>query len=406
MATARAGDRLALLDRFACLGPACADTCCRGWDMQVDIEHLARYRREAPGLAADVVAGGSGPVMRRDAVTGACVRLNAGWCGVHKEHGTDFLGDACHFYPRVTRSLGGRPRMTATPSCPEIARLALGSDDGFALAAHGFDRLPNGLREAAPDGVDADAAARIVAAFDGLAADPAVAPARALARIATVARSLTWIPAATWAESLPFLMRSSDERLAPVEAAEDDDVRLLHTLVGLVRATRHKPGPRLIATVEDIQKAMGVMVNWDTLDIWGDSRYAEMRADCATHGAAVRDRVDPILRRWLRLQLALGGFPFAGLGTTPEARATLLGVHFALVRLALVAHAKVHGTLAEEGVVRVVQSLARHLDHLAEPDLWLVLCRDAGWTREARLRGLVEGAAAAPTPATPESVPG
>lgn len=394
-ATVAKGERLGLLGRFACLGPACADTCCRGWDMQVDTEHLELYRRSAPDLAADVDTDGPGPVMRRDPRTAVCVRLTEGLCGIHQERGTAFLGDACHFYPRVTRRVGGAVRMTATPSCPEIARLALTRDDGFSFVSTSFDRLPNQLREVVPDGLDGDAALAVTAAFDRLAADPDVAPGRAVARIATVARSLTWVPVATWAGSLDFLVRSADQRLTPPEPSPDDDVRLLHVLVGLIKATRHKPGRRLIDTVEDVQKALGVMVNWETLDVWGDPRVADMRASFGAFRARIEATLAPYLRRWLRLQLALGTFPFAGPGATPEARATLLGVNFAIVRLALAAHAKVGGCLTEDGIVRVVQSLARHLDHLAEPDLWLALSRDAGWHREARLRGLVEAEPAA-----------
>jgi len=33
------------------------------------------------------------------------------------------LGDACHFFPRATRSIGERTIMSASMSCPEIARL-------------------------------------------------------------------------------------------------------------------------------------------------------------------------------------------------------------------------------------------------------------------------------------------
>jgi len=280
--------------------------------------------------------------------------------------------------------------MTATPSCPEIARLALTSDYGVSFHISDFERLPNALREVVPDGLDAGAATAVTAAFDRLAADPGTTPDRAVARIVTVARSLTWVPVATWADSLDFLVRSADRRLAPPEPSGDDDVRLLHVLVGLIKATRHKPGERLLATVEELQKALGVMVNWETLDVWGDPRVADMRASFGAFLARAAATLAPYLRRWLRLRLALGTFPFAGPGATPEARATLLGVDFAIVRLALAAHSKVNGCLTEDGIVRVVQSLARHLDHLAEPDLWLALCHEAGWHREARLRGLVE----------------
>lgn len=384
------GERIALLERFSCLGPACPQTCCGGWTMQVDKPHVELYGRAAPDIAADVETTEAGPSMRRDPETGHCVRLADGWCGVHRRHGTAMLGDACHFYPRVTRTLGGGVLMAAAPSCPEVARLALASDDGFQYVPATFDRLPHDLRESAPSGLDRDAARGVLAAFDRLASEALTTPERALARIVTIARSLRWLPADTWPASLDFLVGSADARLGAAEPDGDDDVRLLHVLVGLIKASRHAPGDRLIATVEDMQRALGVMVNWQTLDVWGDPHVAEVRADFAAFRAERAADLAPVLRRWLRLQLALVAFPFAGQGSHSEERATLLAVRFAITRLALAAHLRVTGHCEEDGVVRVVQSLARLLDHLAEPDLMLNYCRDAGWTREARLRGLLE----------------
>jgi lysine-N-methylase len=384
------GERLALLERFACLGSACPQTCCGGWTMQVDPVRRALYSKGAPDLAADVEETEAGPSMRRDPETGLCVRLTDGWCGVHRAAGTAMLGDACHFYPRVTRALGGTVVMSATPSCPEVARIALFADDAFGLVPATFDRLPVDAREAAPDGLSAADARRVMAAFDRLATDPPSPPERALSRITTVARSLRWIPADTWAGSLDFLTSSSDARLSPPEPDADDDIHLFHILAGLIRAARHRPSERLLATVEDIQRALGVLINWDTLDLWGDPRVADMREDFARFRAASGATLDPLLRRWLRLQLSLTAFPFAGPGANPEERATLLAVRFAVTRLALEAHVRVNATFEEAGAVRVVQSLARLLDHLADPALMLNLCRDAGFTREPRLRGLLE----------------
>ena len=75
--------------------------------MQMDAVTLERYREKAPELLAAVESEPDGShIMRKDPATGFCVKLEGGLCGIHKTHGETFLGDACYFYPRVTRALG------------------------------------------------------------------------------------------------------------------------------------------------------------------------------------------------------------------------------------------------------------------------------------------------------------
>lgn len=97
----------AFVARFSCLGDKCEDTCCKSWSMQLDDVTFRKYESEAPELL-DAVAQGhdGGHIMRRDKQTDFCVKFTDGLCGIHKDYGSDFLGDACHFFPRVTRQVG------------------------------------------------------------------------------------------------------------------------------------------------------------------------------------------------------------------------------------------------------------------------------------------------------------
>jgi hypothetical protein len=88
--------------------------------------------------------------------------------------------------------------------------------------------------------------------------------------------------------------------------------------------------------------------------------------------------------------MSIALFPFAGLGTTLEERTTIIGVRFAIVKLALMAEAKTCGGVPDEAaVIRIVQSLSRFLDHLADPTLSLQIFHEAGWVRAARLKALL-----------------
>ncbi len=145
--------RSRLLSQFTCLGDKCEDTCCQGWSMQMNEAALTRYREQAPELLAAVETEADGsPIMRKDPESGFCVKLEGGLCGIYKAHGNEFLGDACYFYPRVTRSLGNQVIMTAAMSCPEIVRLALADEEPCALEEASADRLPQSLKNYLPEG--------------------------------------------------------------------------------------------------------------------------------------------------------------------------------------------------------------------------------------------------------------
>src|SRR5690606_34553615 len=130
-----------------------------------------RYEKHAPELLGAVTSGEAELIMRRDPETDYCVKFENGLCGIHKKYGTDFLGDACHFFPRVTRRLGDTTLMTASLSCPEVARLALSGEEGLELVDAVTARIPYSLKDYAPSALDADRALAVHQAFLAAAAD-------------------------------------------------------------------------------------------------------------------------------------------------------------------------------------------------------------------------------------------
>src|SRR5579884_4117909 len=187
------------VSRFTCLGDRCEDTCCQNWSMQVDDATLALYRKEAPELLDVVEPSPDAPaIMRKNPNTGFCVRLEGGLCGIHKQYGAKFLGDACYFYPRVTRRLGEQVVQTATLSCPEIARLTLLQDHGCELVPADAERLPHSLKNYLPEGESAEDALAIHRAFVQAAGDPSVSAVQALLRMNSASRSLERIDRKSW----------------------------------------------------------------------------------------------------------------------------------------------------------------------------------------------------------------
>lgn len=382
-----------LLEQFTCLGDACEDTCCKSWSMQLDQQHLDLYKKEQPQLLEAVDEDASGPIMRRDPKSDFCVKYEQGWCGVHKEFGTKFLGDACHFYPRVTRGLGESRVMTATMSCPEVARIALLQDtgkDGYAQTA--FERVPNTLKGYLPDSLSAEQAMATHTAFLTALADESVTPEQSMLAIVSVARSLENLDVASWPDAVPFYLKTAESRLLPAEVDASDPYRLLHALVGLISAAPPVIRPRLDETVATMEQALEVELDRQALTIAlkdeSAPAYPTLKAKWSAHGS---EACAPILRRWIATQLSTMLFPFAGLGATPYERAMLVAVRFATVRLALMCHMQENSPPDEETMIRVIQSLARFMDHLADAKLSLDIYKEVGWTREERLRGLLEG---------------
>lgn len=383
--------RSAFLEGFECLGDTCPDTCCKGWGMQLDPPTREKYITQAPELVEAVTTGEAEWIMKRDPATDYCVKFDRGLCAIHRDRGTEFLGDACHFFPRITRSLGETHVMTAALSCPEITRRALFDAAGFSLAPTQTERLPWSLMDYLPHGMDEAVALGIHTAFLDAAADAAATPERIMARIGSVARSLQMQPQESWGMAVPFYLAHADGRLPAPEEHAADPFHLIHALAGLMQAARPSARPRLEQTLHDMEAALNIAIHPETLAL--EVHDSSPRAYLALRGAWKEqwsDAMAPVLRRWIQAQLAACLFPFAGLGNTLSDRIAILTVRFATVRLALMSACHAHGGIPPEAeTIRVIQSIARFLDHLADPTLSLAIYQETGWTLEARARGLL-----------------
>lgn len=155
------------LQRFACIGSACEETCCSGWRVPVDEKHYKKLKavmdrdpkeRERFRRAHHRVRGAEkSPANYALLVLDdhqACQLLDAErLCSVHRTYGADVLSNTCAFYPRSIQEFESRQEMTATLSCPEIARQALLHDDALELvpAQHSLGGRPLiGLRPRQP----------------------------------------------------------------------------------------------------------------------------------------------------------------------------------------------------------------------------------------------------------------
>ena len=382
--------RNTVLSRFVCTGDKCPDTCCKQWSMQVDDATLDRYKYEAPSLLEAVEPDTDGSmIMRKSKETGYCVKLDGGLCGVYKEFGKKFLGDACNFYPRVTRALGELTVMTATLSCPEIARLAM-EDTPWTFETAELDRLPSLVKDYLPGELSSEAALAVHNAFLAVC-DEDVSVELAFARIAGGGRALERIDKAQWPAAAGFYLRTADARLPAVEMNPADPFNILHALCGLIVAA-HKPvSPALSSIINNMEEALHATLDWKNISIRADENSVRAYQKLAHKWNEEHAKTyAPILRRWLKMQIALALFPFAGLGETLSERITIIGVRLATLKLALMSgYDKLGGLSALDGAVHAAQSLSRVLDHLGSSRFSLDIYAEPQWLREARMLGLI-----------------
>ena len=384
--------RTGVLSQFTCLGDACDDTCCVNWSMQLDDPTFALYRKEAPELlnAVEELPDHT-RIMRKNPKNFACVKLEDGLCGIHKSHGAKFLGDACFFYPRVTRALGERIIMTAAMSCPEITRLALSQSDPCRLEEVESERLPHTVKDYLPESMTPDEAIAIHQAFLDATNDESASAEQVCLRLSSASRSLERLELKSWHAMAAFYLNNADMRIPKIETDPADPFHLLHALCGLIVAS-HKPlPPRLQDTIEDMERALDAKIDWQTvqLETGDDSVNAYLRLHALWQQEAAAFYA-PVLRRWLHMQMSLALYPFAGLGATLSERITCIGVKLATIKLALLCSHSIHGgVLPQEKIVRNVQSISRFLDHLGDPVFSLRIYTETGWVKESRLCGLL-----------------
>lgn len=127
---------------FSCIASACPDSCCHEWDVQVDAEAAARYRR---------MEGDLGDALRKylydeDGETylrneqGRCPMWRTdGLCRIQAEQGHDALCTVCQQFPRLRHDYGDFQELGLELSCPEAARLILESHLGLVT-----ETLPGG----------------------------------------------------------------------------------------------------------------------------------------------------------------------------------------------------------------------------------------------------------------------
>ncbi|MGL5676222.1 MAG: flagellin lysine-N-methylase [Cellulosilyticaceae bacterium] len=128
---------------FRCIGGACEDTCCAGWQLPIDEETYKRYKKvKHPDmkrrLNKELVEkkGSADPeyAAKIKLKNNSCAFLaKDGLCDVYKQLGEDYMSHSCKCYPRTMNEVGGRIEYSMTTSCPEVTRKVLLATEGITF---------------------------------------------------------------------------------------------------------------------------------------------------------------------------------------------------------------------------------------------------------------------------------
>ncbi|MGL4345448.1 MAG: flagellin lysine-N-methylase [Cellulosilyticaceae bacterium] len=133
--------------QFKCIGGACEDSCCIGWQIPIDeitykkykkVKHPVMRKRLDKELVAKKNSCSPEYVAKIKLKNNRCAFLTKqGWCDLYSELGEAYLSQTCTLYPRTIHQIGGQMEGSLTFSCPEALRCMLLAEQPIA-----FEEIP------------------------------------------------------------------------------------------------------------------------------------------------------------------------------------------------------------------------------------------------------------------------
>ena len=128
-------------NKFRCIAGECPDTCCVGWEVDIDSATSEKYlsvsgeigEKIRKNLARDEEGDEIFTLCEGD----RCPFLNScNLCEIHMTVGEDFLSKTCKLFPRFFDDFGLFREMGLGFGCPEGARIMLSDEENFGLVLH------------------------------------------------------------------------------------------------------------------------------------------------------------------------------------------------------------------------------------------------------------------------------
>lgn len=115
-------------EKFKCTADKCKFTCCKGWDINVDIKTYDKWKSENLNYILDNVKFINGnednKYMIKKETKGKCPLLNEqGLCKIVLNHGDEHLSSTCRKFPRIENIFDNVKEVTLSCSCPEVVNI-------------------------------------------------------------------------------------------------------------------------------------------------------------------------------------------------------------------------------------------------------------------------------------------
>ena len=123
-------------DSFKCIADRCPDTCCAGWDVEIDDRSAEKYKEENGKLKKyfdkHLTTDEDGYIF--SLTDGRCPLLDgSNLCRIQLQKGEDALCDTCRLFPRYFDDYGDIRETGLGLGCPEAARILLSPETDVNL---------------------------------------------------------------------------------------------------------------------------------------------------------------------------------------------------------------------------------------------------------------------------------
>ncbi len=124
--------------KFRCIADKCPDTCCVGWEVDIDSETAEKYSHLVGCLGEKIKNKMSkdeeGSYIFTISENDRCPFLNdCNLCEIHLGAGEHFLSKTCTLFPRLFDDFGTFREMGLGFGCPEAAKIILEDEEKFSL---------------------------------------------------------------------------------------------------------------------------------------------------------------------------------------------------------------------------------------------------------------------------------
>ncbi len=133
------------VEGFKCIGGECEDSCCIGWDIDIDKRTFRKYSRTKDSMMKQKLTkhiSKSSECYNDDVDYGRIAINDSRWCPfleedklceIQRNMGEEYLSNVCYSFPRIYNVLNGSYEYSLSMACPEAVRKLLSNEDPISF---------------------------------------------------------------------------------------------------------------------------------------------------------------------------------------------------------------------------------------------------------------------------------